>query len=387
MIMRDKGTVRLEAGTFNHEVINALWDQGYVTTTGACSCVGMAGPALGGGHGHLQGHHGLISDNLVSMRLVLANGTAITVDENTNVDLWWALRGAGHNFGVVTSFEMRIHPREGLERWYCRTYVFTHDKLERLFEELISFQEDSLPNTVVAGHFGGYAMDPTFSTTEAIISWVFVFSGSQNDAAPFLRPFDRLEPIATFDQSTMYPSLPDVLGSGLDSELCAASKAHIVSTTGLTAFNVTSQRQIYELYNKNVARHPSLRNARVLHEGYSTEAVRKVPAESSAYAFRDERLLMYFDAILEPGQEGLEEFTKQWAHETRDLWNKGQPERLSTTYVNYAFGDESVESLYGYEPWRLERLRALKAQYDPHNKFRYYNPIVSMTALNTKDEL
>ena len=75
---------------------------------------------------------------------------------------------------------------------------------------------------------------------------------------------------------------------------------------------------------------------------------------------------------------GLEDFTKQWARETRDLWNAGQPERLPTTYLNYAFGDESLESMYGHEPWRLEKLRALKAQYDPENRFAYYNPIVPL---------
>ena len=69
-------------------------------------------------------------------------------------------------------------------------------------------------------------------------------------------------------------------------------------------------------------------------------------------------------------------YARQWATDTRDLWNAGQPERLPTTYINYAAGDEPLESIYGYEPWRLEKLRSLKAQYDPDNKFRYYNPII-----------
>lgn len=82
----------------------------------------------------------------------------------------------------------------------------------------------------------------------------------------------------------------------------------------------------------------------------------------------------YFDATPNKGSS-LVNFTKQWAKETRDLWNSGQPDRSPTTYVNYAFGDESVESIYGYSPRRLERLRALKAQYDPRGRFNYYNPI------------
>ena len=66
----------------------------------------------------------------------------------------------------------------------------------------------------------------------------------------------------------------------------------------------------------------------------------------------------------------------QWAAEIRDIWIAGQPTRLQATYVNYASGSESLESIYGYEPWRLERLRSLKARYDPNNRFRYYNPFV-----------
>ena len=98
------------------------------------------------------------------------------------------------------------------------------------------------------------------------------------------------------------------------------------------------------------------------------------PLLAQGATWTDGTLCRYFDATPEPGS-GLEDFTKDWAQKTRDLWNAGQPKRLPTTYVNYAFGDESLESMYGYEPWRLERLRALKAQYDPNNRFAYYNSI------------
>jgi FAD/FMN-containing dehydrogenase len=63
---------------------------------------------LGGGHGLLQGHYDLLADNLISARMVLANGTAVTVSSESNPDLFWAIRGAGHNFGIVTEFEYNI---------------------------------------------------------------------------------------------------------------------------------------------------------------------------------------------------------------------------------------------------------------------------------------
>jgi hypothetical protein len=66
----------------------------------------------------------------------------------------------------------------------------------------------------------------------------------------------------------------------------------------------------------------------------------------------------------------------EWVNETVEIWNRGQPGRRPTTYVNYGLGTESLESTYGYEPWRLEKLLNLKAEYDPQNKFRYYVPLV-----------
>lgn len=71
----------------------------------------MLGPGLGGGHGPLEGVYGLISDNFRQLNVVLANGTAITVNETSHAGLLWGMKGAGHNFGIVTSFELNIFPR------------------------------------------------------------------------------------------------------------------------------------------------------------------------------------------------------------------------------------------------------------------------------------
>lgn len=79
------------------------------------------------------------------------------------------------------------------------------------------------------------------------------------------------------------------------------------------------------------------------------------------------------------GADHLVEPAAKWAKDVWDLWVAGQPTRRPATYLNYAVGVEyqTLESIYGYEPWRLERLRGLKAKYDPNNCFRFYNPIVS----------
>lgn len=91
---------------------------------------------LGGGHGWLQGLYGLMADNLLSARLVLANGSAITVSDCEHADLFWALRGAGHNFGIVTSFQYRVYDRTKYnDNFALETMIFTGDKLEDVYTE------------------------------------------------------------------------------------------------------------------------------------------------------------------------------------------------------------------------------------------------------------
>jgi len=103
--------------------------------------VSVIGPLLGGGHGNLQGQHGLIADQLVSARVVLANGTAVTASATENKDLYWALRGAGHNFGIVSSFEVNLFDVPVLDSWVVATYTFKQDKLGKILEHVNTLTE------------------------------------------------------------------------------------------------------------------------------------------------------------------------------------------------------------------------------------------------------
>lgn len=165
-----RGKARIGGGALSGEVVHGLWEEGKMTgeffsllegcparcspravlcfpspwvleadfrstVTGACECTGMVAPMLGGGHGWLQGRDGLLADNLISARLVLANGSAITVSETEHPDLLWALKGAGHNFGIVTSFEYQIEDRTPeTEMWSWELFIFRHDQLRDVYE-------------------------------------------------------------------------------------------------------------------------------------------------------------------------------------------------------------------------------------------------------------
>ncbi|KAK3394077.1 hypothetical protein B0H63DRAFT_532083 [Podospora didyma] len=360
-ISADNRTVKLQAGTYSYEVTAKLWEHGYITTTTTCACAGIVGPALGGGFGLAQGLYGLSSDNVVSMNVVLANGTAITVNENINADLFYGMRGAGHNFGIVTSLELAIHPADWMPTWYYKGYVFTADHLEALFDELNRFHGNGSTPKLMIANFNGYMIIPAISNKTA------------TDAEKLLAPFNQLNGISQ-NVTAPYPQIIEAFGVGMESSLCEKDKVHITSAAGLQVFNITAQRQMYDLFNQNLALHPEFGNTVIRMEVYGAEGVRNQDPGKSAYPHRDDYILTAFDALLNPGSD-LQGVTRNWAEQTRQLWNAGQPQRLPTTYVNYASGSESLSSIYGYEAWRQEKLLDLKKKYDPYNRFGYYNPI------------
>lgn len=127
------GSALIQGGILNGRVTDFLWAHDKQTMSTVCACVGYISPILGGGHGWNQGRYGLASDQLISARMVLANGTAITVNQDTNPELFWAIRGAGHNFGIVTQAEIKIYDRKpSLDQWAVSGFFFTHDKMEQV---------------------------------------------------------------------------------------------------------------------------------------------------------------------------------------------------------------------------------------------------------------
>ncbi|KAK3291714.1 uncharacterized protein B0H64DRAFT_329821 [Chaetomium fimeti] len=357
-------------------VTKQLWDLGYVTTTGSCECVGLLGAGLGGGHGRHEGPYGMISDNIRQLNVVLGNGSAIRVNATSHSDLLWGMKGAGHNFGIVTSAELNIFPR-GPDTWHYHNYLWRGDKLEAVFSALNDFHDKGNTPVNMTTNFGNFLVNASITTDEPIIWWTFAYRGTAAEANKHLARFDAIESAYEESGDIPYTLVAKAQQTAEDDFICLPGNIRITTTAGLQLYNITAERQIFDGFQRRITTEPELAvGCGILHEGYSTEAVGAQNPADSAYPFRADHHLMLFDAVVPPNNPALERAAWEWAKEVRDQWNGGQPTRPVNAYVNYANGFETLEEKYGHESWRLRRLRGLKAKYDRDNKFRYFNPIV-----------
>ncbi len=126
--------------------------------------MGLVGAGLGGGYGRYEGFYGLVLDNIIDMNVIMADGSKKFVSATSNPDLYWAMRGAGHNFGIVTKLTYRIHD-EISPTWYLNTMIFKQDKIQPVFKQLNKLiANGTMPARVI--NYALFAFNPNISTTE-----------------------------------------------------------------------------------------------------------------------------------------------------------------------------------------------------------------------------
>lgn len=140
------------------EVEQKQTNRNRLLVTGLCECVSVAGPLLGGGHSLLQAQHGYSVDGLVSARVVLGSGELVEASRTKNADLFWALQGAGHNFGIVTSLEVKIY--DVPSTWTVYSLVFSSDKVEALFSLINEFENPSTKRPTKLALTGAFVRIP-----------------------------------------------------------------------------------------------------------------------------------------------------------------------------------------------------------------------------------
>lgn len=271
----------------------------------------MVGAMLGGGHGILQGRYGLIADNLIEAEVVLANGSLATVSSTSNPELFWALRGAGHNFAIVTSYKFKIYDVPPYNSWIVESYVYTQDKLEELLE---------LTNTLTAGgkqpveflNWAYYIWLPDFdldhvhypscfllltrihtnAKPQPVIQYTLLYEGNTEAAEPYASQYRALDSVNATSQTVSYLDLPSLTGNGNNDFGCQHGYSVLQYPISLHKYNITAHRAAFALFEQYTKQYPGLNGSFVMNEGYSLKGVQSVPAESTAYPDRNGNLLM-----------------------------------------------------------------------------------------------
>ncbi len=329
----------------------ALWEDldppclrhGLATPGGTFGDTGVAGLTLGGGIGHLIGLHGLTLDNLEAATVVTAAGEVVQASEGESADLFWALRGGGGNFGVVTNFTFRLHP-VGLLRAGMLIYDLG-DAVEVVtkWRELMKQAPDDLAT------FAFIAQSSVSEAQGAIIA-VADFGGHGDEALADL--LSDPEPIANTMRPMYYAELQDIFGR---------------MPFGLR--NYWSGRFLRELPDELIQLSADHLGAgvpgQIMFEPIFGAAAR-VPAEATAFAGRDAAYNATFIGTWEDPEEDERRIAAARGYSVLlEPWSTG------AEYVNYASETDRRED--GGE--RVARLREVKRQYDPDNRFRFNHNI------------
>jgi FAD/FMN-containing dehydrogenase len=350
----ERRLVRAEAGLTWGELNREMQVFGLATTGGVVSSTGIAGLTLGGGVGFLMGKHGLTVDNLLSAEVVLADGRVVTASEESEPDLFWGLRGGGGNFGVVTSFEYRLHPASMV------TGGLVAHPLEKGREVLTYFRDLSpeLPDEVIL--FGAlvHAPDGSGAKLSAIVACDIRPPGTDDTVIEAIRSFG--DPVMDAIQPMSYEAINTLMDAG------NPRGAHNYWKTGLAD---RLPDEAIDTMVERFAAAPSPLDALVLEEFHG--AVTRVPVDATAFPHREPGFNV--GVIGQWVDSSLGDRSKAWATETFEAI---EPHLSMGRYVNYLGEDSLPEELHGAYGPNLERLRRVKATYDSDNVFRSNQNIV-----------
>jgi len=347
-------TVRVEGGCTGADMDHATHAFGLATPTGTISTTGVAGLTLGGGIGHLSRKHGLTIDNLLAVDMVLADGSFVTASADANPDLYWAVRGGGGNFGVVTSFLFRTQPVKMV--WAGPTFwpiEQTPEVMPAWRDFILKAPED------VTGFFAFLTVPPVpmFPANLHLqkmcgIIWCSTLGEKEADAAT--KPMRSAGKSAFEHVGAMpFPMLQSLFDGLYPPGLQWYWRADFVK----------------ELSDKAIAEH--LTQAKKLPTPHSTMhlypidgAAHKVANDATAFSYRDANWAEVIVGV-DPDPANAGKIT-QW---TKDYFDALHPYSAGGAYVNFMM-DEGQERIRASFRGNYDRLAQIKKKYDPKNFFR-----------------
>jgi UDP-N-acetylenolpyruvoylglucosamine reductase len=350
----ERRTAQVEGGCTWGDVDNATHAFGLASPGGVISTTGVGGLTTGGGFGYLSRRYGLACDNLLSAKVVTADGQLRTANASQEPDLFWAIRGGGGNFGIVTSFEFRLHP---VTEAYAGPVIYPLDRAADVLRFFRDFMRTA-PRELSA--FFAFLMvppgppfpEPLWGKTVCAI--MCACTGDMASAEAMTKPLREFgPPILALPHPMPYPFLQSLFDGLLPHGLHHYWKADFV----------------HDLTEEAIAEHvkfgpqiPTINSA--VHIYPMDGAIHDIGKNDTAFAYRDVRFV-HIIAAATPDPAPLPAY-RDWV---RDYWTALHPHSAGGGYVNFLM-DEGEERIASSYMGNQERLAAIKAQYDPENLFR-----------------
>ena len=351
------GRVRAQGGATWADMDREAQLFGLAVPGGVVSTTGIAGLTLHGGAGHLRRKYGLSIDNLLSVDIVTTDGAVRRASATENEDLFWAVRGAGSNFGVVTSFEFEAHPVGPMVMVGAVFYPLEEIKtLLPAWRDYVTSTPNELSSIALSWSVPPHEPFPAEHHGRPVLVVAGAYAGAVEDGAPVVQPLRELgEPL--IDLSGPWPWVG--LQSGFDA-LFPKGGLYYWKSRALAELSAEAIDDIADF----AGRRPSpLTDIVVWHYG---GAMSEVGETDTAYGGRDANFLVTGEASWD--DPAVTDDAIAWG---RAFWDTMGRHSTGGLYLNFpGFGEEKealVQAGYGVN---YERLTELKAKYDPENVFR-----------------
>ncbi len=347
--VQDK-TAWAETGLTASEYVAATAAHGLTTGFGDTGTVGLGGITLGGGVGYLVRKHGLTIDNLLAAEIVTANGELLHVDDQNYPDLFWAIRGGGGNFGVVTRFKFQLHELDKVLGGMLFLPA-TPDTIASFLREA-----DSAPNELSTILNIMPAPPMPFLSEDVhgkmIMMAMMMFAGDVELGEQVIAKFRSIAtPYADMIRPMTYPEMfpPD---EGGYHPVAAGRTMFIDHVTRFEAEMILNRLQ-------SSSASMAVTQLRVL-----GGAMSRVPADATAFAHRNSRIMVNLAALYEKPED--KEIHEAWVTEFAAALRQSD----NGAYVNFLADVDEAQVRAAYPNGAWERLAAIKARYDPDNFFR-----------------
>ena len=349
----EDNTVRVGGGNVWGEVDHATHPFGLAVPAGIISTTGVGGLTLGGGVGHLSRKFGLTIDNLLEADMVLADGSFVTVNKNSHPDLYWAIRGGGGNFGIVTSFKFQAHPLKmvigGPTLWPIEQAEEVIAWYDNFIHEVPEILNGFLATMVIPG-----PPFPEHLHLKQFCGIVWCYAGdNQEEFDRLFKPVLEMKPVFEHVGLMPYPSVQTLFDGLMPPGMQWYWRADFFDALGP---EVAAE---HLRYGSNIPTPLSQ-----MHLYPITGAAGRVSGDATPWAYRDAKYAGVIVGV-DPDPANAEKITN-WC---KDYWDALHPYSMGGAYSNFMMeeGQDRVRASYKDN---YDRLVKVKTKYDPNNVFR-----------------